>query len=164
MAGFVRAVDRVSSACAVLAAAMLGIAALVICWNVIYRAMGASTYWEIEFSVYMMVAALFLGSPYCLRTDGHVAVDLLAHLAPKRFARHLTLAVAIVGMSVCIYLAVMGGILTVESFSRGERTESTWAPYKWPLFLAMPVGMALTALQYAAEILRRGAEDGRSAK
>ena len=154
MAGFVRGVDRLSSACAVLAAAMLAIAALVICWNVLYRAMGASTYWEIEFSVYMMVAALFLGSPYCLRTDGHVAVDLLAHFAPRRFARRLAIGVAIVGMGVCVFLAVMGGILTVESFARGERTESTWAPYKWPLFLCMPVGLGLTALQYLAEILR----------
>jgi len=164
MAGFVRGVDRLSSACAVLASAMLAVAALVICWNVIYRALGASTYWEIEFSVYMMVGALFLGSPYCLRTDGHVAVDLLAHYAPRRLARRLAFGVAVVGMGVCIFLAVMGGILTVESFARGERTESTWAPYKWPLFLCMPVGLALTALQYLAEIVRRAGQDRRAAE
>lgn len=154
MAAFVRAMDRLSSACAALAGAMLAIAALVICWNVIHRAMGASTYWEIELSVYMMVAAMFLGSPYCLRTNGHVAVDLLAHFAPKRFARRLALAVALIGMGVCIYLAIVGGMLTAESYARGEHTESTWAPAKWPLFLSMPVGMALTALQYVAELLR----------
>ena len=48
----------------------------------------------------------------------------------------------------------MGGILTYEAFARGDRTESTWAPLKWPLFLTMPVGLALTALQYVAELLR----------
>ncbi|OGA17642.1 MAG: hypothetical protein A3I63_03825 [Betaproteobacteria bacterium RIFCSPLOWO2_02_FULL_66_14] len=154
MIRFVRAVDRLSDACAALASVMLLLAALVICWNVIYRAMGASTYWEIEFSVYMMVAALFLGSPYCLRTNGHVAVDLLAHWMPQRFSRTLGVCVLVVGLAVCIYLAILGGVLTVESFERGERTESTWAPYKWPLFLAMPVGLGLTALQYVAELAR----------
>jgi TRAP-type C4-dicarboxylate transport system permease small subunit len=64
----------------------------------------------------------------------------------------------IVGLLTCLYLAVAGGILTLESFARGERTESTWAPLKWPLFLSMPVGLGLTALQYLADIARPGAE------
>ncbi len=81
---FVRAVYRLSTACAALAAAMLLAAALVICWSIAYRAMGASTYWEIEFSVYLMVGSLFLASPYCLATQGHVGVDLLSHYLPKR--------------------------------------------------------------------------------
>jgi len=154
MEHFVRAVDRLGTACAAVASVMLGLAALVITWNVIYRAMGASTYWEIEFSVYMMVASLFLASPYCLRTQGHVGVDLLSHYLPSRYARTLTAGVAVIGLLVCLYLAVAGGILTVESFEKGETTESTWAPYKWPLFLTMPVGLALTALQYVAELMR----------
>ena len=161
MKAFVRAIDRVADACAVAASVMLALAALVICWNVLYRSLGASTYWEIEFSVYMMVAALFLGSPYCLRTNGHVAVDLLGHWMPPRFSRSLAVAVLVIGLLVCIYLAVLGGLMTFESFEKGERTESTWAPYKWPLFLAMPVGLALTALQYVAELARPapGTED-----
>jgi TRAP-type C4-dicarboxylate transport system permease small subunit len=150
----VAAIDRLSIACAVVAAVMLALAALVICWNVIYRAAGASTYWEIEFSVYMMVASLFLASPYCLMTNGHVAVDLLSHYLPARASRGLAIAVMLIGLAVCVYLAVMGGILTYEAFERGDRTESTWAPLKWPLFLTMPVGLALTALQYVAELMR----------
>jgi TRAP-type C4-dicarboxylate transport system permease small subunit len=146
--------DRVSVACAAIASVMLGAAALVITWNVIYRAMGASTYWEIEFSVFMMVGALFLASPYCLMTNGHVAVDLLSHYLPRRAAHGLSVAVAIVGLAICVYLAFAGAELTIDSFSKGEHTESTWAPAKWPLFLSMPIGMGLTALQYLADLMR----------
>ena len=160
MERFVRVVDRLGTACAAIASVMLALAALVITWNVIYRAMGASTYWEIEFSVYMMVAALFLASPYCLRTNGHVAVDLLSYYLPKRYARPVTVAVAVIGLLVCVYLAYAGGILTVDSFEKGETTESTWAPLKWPLFLTMPVGLALTALQYVAELVRMRLPEG----
>ncbi len=163
MSAFVRFMDRLSIACAAVAAVLLGLAALVITWSVIYRALGASTYWEIEFSVYMMVAALFLASPYTLHTRGHVAVDLLSHLLPPRMARGLGVAIAVIGLLVCAYLAVAGGMLTVESFARGEHTESTWAPAKWPLFLTMPVGLALTALQYVAELVRERAFGNRAA-
>ncbi len=160
MSPFVRFMDRLSTACAVVAAILLALAALVITWSVIYRALGASTYWEIEFSVYMMVGSLFLASPYTLRTNGHVAVDLLTHLLPLRMARRIGVTVAIVGLLVCVYLAIAGGMLTFHSFLKGETTESTWGPAKWPLFLTMPVGLGLTALQYVAELVRRGHQGG----
>ena len=151
---FVRAVFRLNTACAVIAALMLLAAALVITWSIIYRAMGASTYWELEFSVYMMVGSLFLASPYCLSTRGHVGVDLLSHYLPERLARPAAFAVALVGLAVCAYLTYAGAELTLHAFAIGERTESAWAPPKWPLFLTMPVGLGLTALQYVAELLR----------
>jgi TRAP-type C4-dicarboxylate transport system permease small subunit len=146
--------DRVSTAAAVLAAFLLFASVVVITWMVIYRALGNSTYWEIEFSVYMMVAALFLGSPYCLKTGGHIGVDLVSSYLPPGPRRKLAFALAVVGLLVCAYLAYVGGVLTVESMISGERTATSWAAYKWPLYLTMPIGMALTALQYIAEILR----------
>lgn len=151
---FVRAVFRLNTALAVVAAVMLLAAALVITWSIVYRALGGSTYWEIEFSVYMMVASLFLASPYCLATRGHVGVDLLAHYLPQRFARTASLAIAITGLVVCVYLTWAGAEMALHSLAAGERTESAWAPPKWPLYLAMPVGIGLTALQYVAELLR----------
>jgi TRAP-type C4-dicarboxylate transport system permease small subunit len=151
---FVRAVFRLSTACAAIAAVMLLAAALVITWSIVYRALGNSTWWEIEFSVYMMVASLFLASPYCLATHGHVGVDLLSHYLPRRFNRPLAIAVGLIGLAVCVYLAWAGAELTLHAYVRGERTESTWAPPKWPLYLAMPVGLGLTALQYVADLLR----------
>ena len=151
---FVRAVYRISTACAVVAALMLLVAALVITWSIAFRALGGSTYWEIEFSVYLMVASLFLASPYCLATKGHVGVDLLSHYLPARYARSASIAVAAIGLAVCIYLAWAGAEMTLHAFARGETTESAWAAPKWPLFLTMPVGLGLTALQYVAELLR----------
>jgi len=159
MRAFIRAVDRLGDLLAVVAAVLLAAASVVITWSVIYRALGNSTFWEIEFSVYMMVASLFLASPYTLRTNGHVGVDLLSHYLPQRHRRRLATIVAIVGMLVCLYLAVLGGELAWETFLRGERSESTWAPRKWPLYLTMPVGLGLTALQYLVELMRSPAPE-----
>jgi TRAP-type C4-dicarboxylate transport system permease small subunit len=152
---FVRLMDATAVTCAVAASAMLLAAVLIVTWMVAYRAAGHSTYWELESAVYLMVAAVFLGSPYCLKTRGHVAVDLLGHYLPPRFTRSVDVAVAVIGLAVCAYLAYAGGQLAWSAFHEGERTGSLWNPPRWPLFLTMPVGLGLTALQYVAELLRK---------
>jgi len=158
---FVRIMDRLSTACAVVAALLLAASVVVITWMVIYRAMGNSTYWEIEFAVFMMVAAMFLGSPYCLKSHGHVGVDLLSHYLPRPAAKGVAIVVGVIGLAVCVYLAYVGAELALDAFERGDRTESAWAPLKWPLFLTMPVGLGLTALQYVADLLRESMLEAR---
>lgn len=151
---FVRFADRLSDVLAVIASVLLTAAAVIIVYNVIDRALGASTYWQIEAAVYLMVTSLFIGSPYCLKTKGHVGVDLLAHYLPPDRARTLEFAVAVIGLVVCLYLAWVGAEFAFESYLKGERTESTWAPPKWPLLATLPIGLGLTALQYVAELIR----------
>ena len=154
MQGFVRAVDRLSLGCAIVAAVLLTAAALLITWLVICRSMGNSAYWELEAAIYMMVAACFLGSPYCLRTNGHVGVDLLTHYLPPHWARRFHRFVVWLGLAVCLFLAWQGWLLTHETFVKLERTGSIWNPVKWPLHATLPIGMLLTALQYCAELVR----------
>ncbi len=146
--------DRVAILCAIAASLLLMSAVVVITWMVIYRAMGNSTYWEIEYSVYAMVGAIFLASPYTLMTKGHVSVDLLPHYLSPGASKVLTRITAVVGLVVCAYLAWAGGAHTLHAWTIGETTESAWAPAKWPLYAAMPVGLGLTALQYVAELWR----------
>lgn len=161
MAGFVRAVDRLSFLCAVVAAVLLTAAAFLITWLVIWRSMGNSAYWEFELSIYMMVMATFLGSPYCLMTRGHVAVDLLTHYLSDRWARRFHTFVVVLGFAICMFLAWEGWQLAHEAYVKGEGTGSIWNPKKWPLYASMPIGMVLTALQYGAEFIRQ-ARDGAS--
>jgi TRAP-type C4-dicarboxylate transport system permease small subunit len=149
-----RAVDALSVALAVVAAVLLVLAAIVVTWSVLWRATGHSTWWEIEFSVYMMVASLFLASPYTLKTQGHVGVDLLSHYLPQRLRFRVAVGVSVIGLLVCVYLAWLGAGLAWESYLSGETTGSTWAPKKWPLFAMLPLGLGLTALQYVVEIFR----------
>lgn len=153
-ARFVRAVDALSTACAVLAAAFLAAAMLIVVYMVIWRATGHSTYWEIELATYLIVACVLAGSPYCLKTQGHIGVDLVSHLLspPKRLVLERILAV--LGIAVCLYLAWKGLELTLHALRTGETSGSSWDPPRWPFFALMPLGLGLTALQYVAELLR----------
>jgi len=153
-ARIVRAVDRLSTALGVVAAFFMAAATLIVCWMVIWRMTGHSTYWEIEMAVYLIVAAVLVGSPYCLMTKGHIGVDLVSHLLSPGNRRILERVLAVLGLLVCLYLAWKGLELTFEAFEKGERSGSSWNPPRWPFFAMMPLGLGLTALQYVAEMLR----------
>lgn len=153
---YIDAVTRLSTALAVVAAAMLVVGMMTIVYMIVNRSLGNASYWEIEFSIYLVVAAVFLGSPYCLATHGHVSVDLLIAFLPPRAARIAGFLAAVIGLLACAYLAWIGWELTWDSLVSGERSESLWRPLKWPLYGTMPLGLGITVLQYVAELLRLG--------
>jgi TRAP-type C4-dicarboxylate transport system permease small subunit len=153
-ARFVSAVDSLSTALAVLAAACLAAAMLIVCYMVVWRATGHSTYWEIELATYLIVACVLIGSPYCLKTRGHIGVDLLAYMLPPRHRLVLERVLAVLGLGVCLYLAWEGLGLTLQALRSGETSGSSWDPPRWPFFALMPLGLGLTAVQYMAEMLR----------
>lgn len=154
MRNFVRFVDRLSDACAVAAAAMLVAATLIVCYMVVYRWLGNSTWWEIELATYLIVGAVLVGSPFCLKTKGHIGVDLVSEWLPAHGKRVLARVLALLGFAVCVYLAWEGLQLTLEALHKNERSGSLWNPPRWPFFALMPVGLGLTALQYVADFLR----------
>lgn len=154
MRHFVRLVDRVSDLCGIAAAAMLVAAMLIVVWMVAYRALGNSTYWEIEAATYLIVGTVLIGSPYCLKTRGHIGVDLASEWLPPRGKRALARVLALLGFAVCVYLAWEGLQLTLEAFHKNEGSGSLWNPPRWPFFATMPIGLGLTALQYVADFLR----------
>jgi TRAP-type C4-dicarboxylate transport system permease small subunit len=151
---FVRFVDRLSDACAVAASLMLIAATLIVVWMVAYRSLGNSTYWEIEAATYLIVAAVLVGSPFCLKTHGHIGVDLVSHWLAPRGRRILTRILAVLGFAVCVYLAWKGLELTLEAWEKKEGSGSMWNPPRWPFFAMMPLGLGLTALQYVADFVR----------
>ena len=153
-ARFVRAVDAFSTALAVVAAACLAAAMLIVVYMVIWRATGHSTYWEIELATYLIVACVLIGSPYCLKTRGHIGVDLVSHLLSPPRALLLERVLAVLGFAVCVYLAWKGLELTLHAFQKNETSGSSWDPPRWPFFALMPFGLGLTAVQYLAEMLR----------
>lgn len=152
MQAYSRFISSVSDLLAVFSAVLLTVAMLVIIWMVTYRTLGYSTSWELELAVFLMVCALFLSSPYTLKTHGHVGVDLLTTYLPGHWARRLQFLALWVGFLVTVFLTVLCLEFTVDSFLKGERTESVWAPLKWPLYATMPIGLGLTAAQYIAQI------------
>ena len=158
MAAFVRWVDRLSIACAAVAAILLALAAIVITWSVIYRA-----HWSVDL-LGDRVLRLHDGRVVVprvalpLATNGHVGVDLAVALpcaASRTPARDGGGADRTRGVPLSGDLPA--AITRSNRFPRANAPRVHGRRYKWPLFLTLPLGLGLTALQYIADLVRRPA-------
>lgn len=147
-----RWVGRASVFLAALSATLLLSATVIITWMVFKRSIGLQNSWELETAIELMIAAIFLGSPYTLATGGHVKMDLLESIVPGRVQRKLSLLAKLAGCGICVYLGWEGLGMAVHAFATGERTLGVWQALVWPKYATIPVGMFLTALQYLVEI------------
>jgi TRAP-type C4-dicarboxylate transport system permease small subunit len=149
---FDRWVGKASLFLAALSAILLFAATLIITWMVFERSIGMQNSWELETAIELMIAAIFLGSPYTLATGGHVKMDLLESIVPGRIQRKLSFLAKLAGCLICIYLGWTGLSLALHAFVTGERTLGVWQPLVWPKYATIPIGMFMTALQYVVDI------------
>jgi TRAP-type C4-dicarboxylate transport system permease small subunit len=149
---FDRWVTLVSNSLAVVAALLLLSATMIITWMVIARSIGMQNSWELELSIELMVAAIFLASPYTLATGGYVKMDLLQTILPDSLKHKLAVLAKVASGLVCLYLGWEGLIIAQQAFFTGERALGIWQPLVWPKYATIPIGMFLTALQYIVSI------------
>ncbi len=147
--------DAVSVAAAIVAGALLALGVLSVVHMVFVRyVMGESTVWQTEFTTFAITASMLLGTPYVLKTGGHVAVTVLPDALrglPKRLMR---LTASLVGLAFCLALAYGSWYYFYEAYASDWTTGTVWNPPLWPAVLPVALGASLLSLQYLAEILR----------
>ena len=152
--GWMRAVDAVSGVCGAVAASMILVAVLLTCQMIWVRTVNnASTVWQTETVIYLMIGATLLGLPYVQRWRGHVNVDLLPRLLPPAAARALavlTLGAAVVVMGVMLW---HGYEMWHVAWERGWRSDTVWGPPLWIPYLALPVGLGLYLVQLVSDLV-----------
>ena len=151
--GWLRAVEAISDGCGVLAALMILGATLLTCQMIWVRYVAnASTVWQTETVIYLMIGATLLGLPYVQRTRGHVSVDLLSNLLPPRARRALAAVVLVAAITVVSVMLYYAAELWHVAWSRGWTSDTVWGPPLWIPYLALPIGLGLYALQLAADL------------
>ena len=151
---FLRSVAATSTFAGWIAAAMIVVAVVITCQMIFVRfVLNASTYWQTEAVVYLVVAATLIGLPYVQRLRGHVNVDLLPlALGPRpRFA----LALLTSGLSIAIVSVMLwhGYEYWHFAWERGWRSDTIWAVRLWIPYLALPLGFGLLLLQLIADLV-----------
>ncbi|MCK0150129.1 TRAP transporter small permease [Marivita sp. S6314] len=153
--------QRINLICAIVGAILLfGIAAIV-CFEVLGRALGASSrLWVIEASEYALLFITFLGAPYLLQLKHHVVMDLLVNGltgVQKRISQFVN---ALIGLLVCLVLTYVGVQIVLDQLDLGTREVTVMRPLSWWITSAMPLGTGLMAIQFLhALILSYTGED-----
>lgn len=147
----IRGIHALTDLAALCAFASIALSVLVVVHMIVIRLAGASVVWHMELAIHLTIVAVFLGSPYAARTNGHVGVDLLENAVPPGLRRLVRSVLQLVVVAVCAYLAIVGARYTWDAYVGGVTSTSLWAPRLWPVYATMPLGLALTGLQVLAQ-------------
>jgi TRAP-type C4-dicarboxylate transport system permease small subunit len=147
---FVAAVSTVAGWCS---AAMIVVAVVVTCQMIFVRlVLNASTVWQTETVIYLVIAATLVGLPYVQRLRGHVNVDLFPlWLSPRaRFVLAcITLSLSMLVMAMMLYYGFEFWHL---AWSKGWTSDTVWGVRLWIPYLSIPVGIGLLLLQLTADL------------
>jgi len=146
-------INRVMVALGMLA---LLIASFVLTYSVFSRyLMKASTDWQDEASVFLLVGATFLCSAFVQALRGHVGIEFLGGVLPPALNR---IRLAIVDLACCVFcgfFAWKSWTLLHEAWVDGQTTSSSWAPPLWIPYGLMSLGMSLLTLQLLLQFIAR---------
>lgn len=151
---FLRAVAAISTLAGWCSAAMIVCAVAITCQMIFVRfVLNASTVWQTEAVVYLVIAATLVGLPYVQRLRGHVNVDLI----PLSLSKRPRLVLAIITLSTSILIVAVMLFYGYEywhfAWERGWRSDTVWGVRLWIPYLALPVGFGLLLLQLVADLV-----------
>ena len=149
-----RAIGWVSEVSGWIAAAMILGAVFLTCQMIFVRfVLNASTVWQTEVVVYLMVGATLLGLAFVQKHKGHVNVDLLPLWLGPRSARILAIVTQIAAIAVIAVCLFYGYEFWHLAQSRGWTSDTVTAVPLWIPYLALPLGLGLFLFQLIADLL-----------
>ena len=103
--------------------------------------------WSLEATTYSFAALVLIGMSYGVRTQAHIAIDLLVKRFPERVRRYIILFA--VGCCLVYALLMLYGssVFVQRLFILGHDARDVPLP-KWLLTATMPLGFFLLALRF----------------
>lgn len=152
---FLTIVDGMSEYSGLVCAFAIFVSACAIVHMVLVRKLlGIPTIWQVEFAVFNLVMATFVGAAFGQKHDAHLSVDFLITRFPHRMREIFMILCALTGIVICGVIAYYAWPLWWEALVEGHHTSSLWSPpLAWP-YILLPLGMTAMALQYVAYTVR----------
>ncbi len=135
---------------------MYGIFVLIgiLLWSSISKTFFLPSLWTLEIAQFTMVAYYILGGPYSLQLGSNVRMDLFYNDwsdQTKAWVDSFTVLFLIFYLGVLLY----GGFDSTQyAIQYGERSNSAWRPYMWPIKVTMCLGILLMLLQTVSELVK----------
>jgi TRAP-type mannitol/chloroaromatic compound transport system permease small subunit len=123
---------------------------------IVRKVLNTSSNAFLEIQWYLFSAVFLLGAGYAFLKNVHVRIDFVSnHLSPR-----MRNWIDIVGILVflgpfCIILVKLSWPLFANAWASGEMSQNAGGLIRWPVWLLIPVGMALLLLQAASELIKR---------
>ena len=148
--------DRVNDVMAVLASLAIGLAGVVLTWEVAGRYfLSIPSDWQDELSALLLIGATFASAAWTQARRGHVGIEALAHILPPSIDRARRVLADACAAAFCLYFAWKCGQMLHEAIEDGQISGSAWGPPLWIPYACMTIGMALLGAQLVLQTLGR---------
>ena len=154
---FVAGMDWLSERFARIASYTVFLSAMICAGNAFIRyGVDWSSNGLLEIQWYLFAWMVMVGSPYVLKVNEHVRVDLLY----GKLKGNAPVYVDIFGFIVFLlpimgFMAYLSTPYFLHTLISGEMSQNAGGLIRWPAVLALPVGFAMVWLQGLAELIKR---------
>ena len=147
-------VARINRVIVLISSIALVIASIVLTYSVFSRYFfHFSTDWQDELSVFLIVGAVFMSGAAIQAQRGHVAIEAIVGLLPKRANHVRQMVVDFASFAFCGFFAWKSWTLLEEAITENYHSGSTWGPPLWIPYSLMSVGMTLLSLQLLLQLI-----------
>lgn len=151
---FMRLIDKICDLLAIFAGIYLVAIMFAIIFQATSRTLGFSGSSHVfTFSEYGLLYIVMAASPWLVRHKGHVYIELLTAIIPRRFASGFSRIVTLICVIICLTLVWYTGEATLKAFNRADFDMRSLDMPKWMLLVSMPICFALMALQFLRYVL-----------
>jgi len=133
------------------------IAVLISAGNAIIRKafdMSSNAWLEVQW--YLFSAIFLLAAGYTLLRNEHVRIDVLLHRLPKRGQIWVDILGMVFFLAPFVLLMIyLSWPVFMRAYVSGEMSENAGGLIRWPVYILVPIGFALLALQGVSELIKR---------
>ena len=116
--------------------------------------MSSNAYLEIQW--YLFAAAFLLAAGYTLLHGEHVRIDVVSgHLSKRKQIWIDVIGFALFLTPMCLTILWYGIPFFLQGYRSGEMSNNPGGLIRWPVYLMMPLGVALLLLQGWSELIKR---------
>ena len=135
-------------------ALILALITLFILYDVIARNIGVPTFTHTlaltEYGLYYMT---LLGTPWLVRKKHHVYMQLITALVPTAIRPYISKLSYLLCVITCALICYYSGLVTLETFLRGDHEVRSFDMPRWLIFVIMPISFFLLTIEFGRYLL-----------
>jgi TRAP-type C4-dicarboxylate transport system permease small subunit len=143
--------------CGVLAALLIGVIVVLVCYDVIGRNLGLKSLpWIVEVTEYALPLITLLAAPWLLFRAEHVRLDLLNNILPPAPLRALDRITSGIALAVCLMIVWYSLKVIADTREIGAMVMKSLVFPEWWLFVPVSLSFGLMAIECGRRLLHPG--------
>jgi TRAP-type mannitol/chloroaromatic compound transport system permease small subunit len=123
---------------------------------IVRKAFDTSSNGLLEVQWYLFAAVFMLGAGYGFLQNSHVRIDFISSRLASRTRNWIdALGIVLVLLPFCILMTTLSWPFFMGAYTSGEMSQNAGGLIRWPVYLLVPVGFTILAIQGISELIKR---------